>query len=190
MATLMPPTYNLNKEGRNTKVDQNLYLGMIGSLLYLTTSRPVILYSVCFCIRFHSNLREALLIVVKKIFRYLKGTKNLGLLYKKSIDYKLFGFYDVDYVRDKIERKSTSRNCQFIGKNLISWASKRQPTISLSIAQAEHFSDAKCSTQLLWMKYQLEDYQICGSSIPIFRYNTATICLTKIPVQHSKTNHI
>jgi hypothetical protein len=107
---------------------------MIGSLLYLTASRPDILYSVCLCARFQSDPREPHLTAVKRIFRYLKGTTNLGLLYKKSQDSKLVGFCDADYAGDKIERKSTSGNCQFIGKNLISWASKRQATIALSTA--------------------------------------------------------
>ena len=65
------------------------------------------------------------LTVVKRIFRYLKGTTNLGLLYKKSSDYKLVGFCDANYAGDRIERKSTSGNCQFLGDNLKSWASKR-----------------------------------------------------------------
>jgi len=109
---------------------------MIGSLLYLTASRPYILFSVCLCARFQSNPRESHLIDVKRIFRYLKGTTNLGLLYKKSLDYKLVGFCDADYAGDRIERKSISENCQFLGANLISWASKRQATIAMSTTEA------------------------------------------------------
>jgi len=71
---------------------------MIGSLLYLTASTPNILFSVCLCARFQPNPRESHLTTIKRIFRYLKGTTNLGLLYKKSLDYKLVGFCDVDYV--------------------------------------------------------------------------------------------
>ena len=88
------------------------------------------------CARFQSDHRESHLTVVKRTFRYLKGTTNLGLLYKKSLDYNLGGFCDVDYVGDMIERKSTSGNCQFLGVNLISWASKRQSTITLSTTEA------------------------------------------------------
>ena len=80
------------------------------------------------------------LTVVKRIFRYQKRTTNLGLLYKKSSDYKLVGFCDADYVGDRIERKSTSGNCQFLDNNLISWASKRQATIALSTTEAEYIS--------------------------------------------------
>ena len=109
---------------------------MIGSLLYLTASRPDILFSVCLCARFQSDPRESHLTAVKRIFRYLKGTTNLGLLYRNSLDYKLIGLCDVNYAGDMIERKSTSDNCQFLGENLISWASKRQATIVMSTAEA------------------------------------------------------
>jgi len=107
----MHPTYTLSKEDTGSKVDQKLYIGMIGSLLYLTTFRPDILFRVCFCPRFQSDPSESHLTYVKRIFRYLKGKTNLGLLYRKSLDYKLVGFCDVDYAGDRIERKSTSGNC-------------------------------------------------------------------------------
>ncbi|KAK2381799.1 putative mitochondrial protein [Trifolium repens] len=190
MTTPMHPTSSLSKEETGSKVDQKLYRGMIGSLLYLTASRPDILYSVCLCARFQSAPREPHLTAVKRIFRYLKGTASLGLLYKKSLDCKLVGFCDADYAGDKIERKSTSGNCQFIGENLISWASKRQATIALSTAEAEYISAAKCCTQLLWMKYQLEDYNITESSIPLYCDNTAVSHLSKNPILHSRAKHI
>jgi len=129
MNTPMHPTCILSNEDTGTKVDQKLYRGMIGSLLYLTTSRPNILFSVFLCARFQSDPRESHLIVVKRIVRYLKGTTNLGLLYRKSLDYKLIGFRNADSAGDMIERKSTSGNCQFLGENLISWASKIQATL-------------------------------------------------------------
>jgi len=155
---------------------------MIGSLLYLTASRPDILFRVCLCARFQSDPRESHLTAVKRIFRYLKGTTNLGLLYRKSLDYKLIGFCDADYAGDRIERKSTSVNCQFLGENLISWASKRHATIVMSTVEAEYILAASCCTQLLWMKHQLEDYQINANNIPIFCDNTTAICLSKNPI--------
>jgi len=155
MNTPMHPTCTLSKEDTRSKVDQKHYRGMIGSLLYLTTSRPDILFNVCLCARFQSDPRESHLTVVKRIFRYLKGTTNLGLLYRKSFDYKLVRFYDDDYAGDRIERKSTSGNCQFLGENLISWASKRQATIVMSTAKAGYISAASCCTQLLWIKHQV-----------------------------------
>ncbi|CAJ2652909.1 unnamed protein product [Trifolium pratense] len=190
MNTPMHPTTNMGKSDDEGKVDQKIYRGMIGSLLYLTASRPDILFSVCLCARFQSDPRESHLTAVKRIFRYLKGTTNLGLLYKKSNDYVLNGFCDADYAGDKIERKSTSGNCQFVGENLISWASKRQTTIALSTAEAEYISAAKCCTQLLWLKYQLEDYQVSSNNIPLYCDNTAAIHLSKNPILHSRAKHI
>jgi len=176
MNTPMHPTCNLRIEDNGTKVDQKLYRGMIGSLLYLSASRPDILFNVCLCARFQSNHRESDLTVVKRIFRYLKGTTNLGLLYRKSLEYKLVGFCVADYAGDRIIRKSTSGNSQFLGENLISWASKRQATIAMSTAEAEYISTASCCTQLLRMKHKLEDYQINANSIPIYCDNTIVIC--------------
>ena len=98
--------------------------------------------------------------------------------------------FDADYAGDRIERKSTSGNCQFLGDNLISWASKRQATIALSTLEAEYISVASYCTQLLLMKHQLEDYQITENCIPIYCDNTAAICLSKNPILHSRAKHI
>ena len=135
----------LEKEEVSKKVEQKIYRGMIGSFLYLTTSRLDILYSVCLCARFQSDPRESHLTAVKRIFKYLKGTTNLGLFYRKSSDYSLVGYCDADFAGGRVERKSTSRSCQFFGENLISWSSKRQSTIALSIAEAEYIAAAGCS---------------------------------------------
>ena len=83
MNTPMHPTCTLRKEDTGLKVDQKLYRGMTSSLLYLIASRPYILFSLCLCARFQSDPRESHLTAVKIIFRYLKGTTNLGLLYRK-----------------------------------------------------------------------------------------------------------
>ena len=147
--TLMHPTCIIEMEEVSKKVEQKLYRGMIGSLLYLTMSRPDVLYSVCFYARFQSDPRETHLTAVKRIFKYLKGTTNLGLCYRKSREYKLVGYYDADFAGDRIERKSTSGSCQFLGENLISWSSERQSTIALSTAEAECIAAAGCSTQML-----------------------------------------
>jgi len=104
----MHPNYNMSKEESNNKVDHKLYKGMISSLLYLISSRPDILFSVCLCARFQSDPRKSHLTTVKRIFRYLKEITYLGVLYKKSRDYKLDELCDVDYAGDKIERKSSS----------------------------------------------------------------------------------
>lgn len=99
----MHPTCILKKDKRK-QVEQKVYRGVIGSLLYLNASRPDILFSTCICVRFQSYHKESHLTYVKRIFRYLKDTTNLGLFYRKSKDYKLVCYYYVDYVGDRIER--------------------------------------------------------------------------------------
>ena len=92
---------------------------MIGSLLYLTASRPDIMFSTCLCARFQSDPRESHLIVVKHIFRYLKGTPTLGIWYPKDTGFDLVGYKDSDFAGCKIDRKSTSGSCQFLGRRLV-----------------------------------------------------------------------
>src|ERR1044072_3270793 len=111
-------------------------------------------------------------------------------MYKKTSEYNLSGYYDADFAGDRIERKSSSGNCQFLGSNLVSWASKRQQTIALSTAEAEYISAPLCSTQRLWMKRLLEDYYIFESNVPIFCDNTAAISLSRNPILHSRAKHI
>jgi hypothetical protein len=105
-------------------VDQKLYCSMIGSLLYLCASRPDIILSVCMCARFQAALKECHLRAVKRIMRYLVLTPYLCLWYPKGA-YKLIGYSDVDYAGCKVDRKSTSRNYQFLGRSLVCWSSKK-----------------------------------------------------------------
>lgn len=100
---------------------------MIGSLLYLTSSRPNIMFSVYLCARFQSNPRETHMTTVKFIFRYLIGTTTLSLFFKGRENFRLQGYYDADYVGHRIEKKkNTSGGCHFIAGNLFSWMSKNQ----------------------------------------------------------------
>ena len=122
------------------EVDITNYRGMIGSLLYLTASRPDIMFATCLCARFQENPREPHLIAVKRIFRYLKGTASLGLWYARESDFELCGYSDADFAGCKIDRKSTSGSCQFLGERLVSWFSKKQKSISTSTAEAEYIA--------------------------------------------------
>jgi hypothetical protein len=163
---------------------------MIGSLLYLTASRPDIMFSTCLCARFQSDPKESHLIAVKRIFRYLKGTPNLGLWYPRESDFSLIGYSDSDYAGCKIDRKSTTGTCQFLGNRLVSWASKKQQSVSTSTAEAEYIAAGSCCAQLLWIRNQLMDYGMTLSNIPMFCDNTSAIKIAENPVQHSRTKHI
>ncbi|KAL2327521.1 hypothetical protein Fmac_020948 [Flemingia macrophylla] len=190
MKTPMHPSSALALDEDSPNVDQTQYRAMIGSLLYLTASRPDIMFSVYVCARFQVEPREVHLKVVKRIFRYLKGTINLGMCFRRSQDFSLLGYCDADYAGDRWERKSTSGGCHFMGSCLVSWTSKRQSTIVLSTCEAEYVAAGQCCTQLLWLKHQLEDYDIYEGNIPIMCDNTAAINLSKNPVMHSRSKHI
>jgi hypothetical protein len=109
---------DLNKGGKS--VDQNAYRSMIGSLLYLCATRPDIMLSVCMCSRFQSDPKEWHLVAMKRILRYLVSTPCFGIWYSKGSTFDLIIYSDFDYVGCKVDRKSTSVTCQFLGKSLVS----------------------------------------------------------------------
>jgi hypothetical protein len=117
---------HLDLDTGGKSVDQKVYRSMIGSLLYLCASRPDIMLYVCMCARFQANPKEVHLRIVKRIMGYLVYTPEFGLWYPKGSTFDLIGYSDVDYAGCKIDRKSTSGTCQFLGRSLVSWASKKQ----------------------------------------------------------------
>jgi hypothetical protein len=107
---------------------------------------------VCMCARFQANPKEVHLSAVKKIMRYLVYTPKFGLWYPKRSTFDLIGYSDTDYARCKIDRKSTSRTCQFLGRSLVSWASMKQNSVALSTAEAKYIVVGHCCAQLFWMR--------------------------------------
>jgi hypothetical protein len=132
-----------------TSVDQKVYRSMIRSLLYLCASRPDIMLSVCMCARFQATPKYCHLRAVKRIIRYLVLTPNLGLWYPKGSCFELLRYSDADYAKCKVDRKSTSGICQLLGRSLISWSSKKQNSVALSMAEAEYVTVGSCCAQLL-----------------------------------------
>ncbi|GJW44284.1 MAIN-like 2-like protein isoform X1 [Tanacetum coccineum] len=110
---------NLGPDLSGKSINETHYRGMIGSLMYLTASRPDIQFSTCLCARYQANPKESHLIVVKRIFRYLKGTASLGLWYPKCLGFDLKGYSDSDYTGCNMDRKSTSGACQLLGGKLV-----------------------------------------------------------------------
>ncbi|XP_073152495.1 secreted RxLR effector protein 161-like [Henckelia pumila] len=186
----MGASTKLDKDEGGISVDATMYRGLIGSLLYLTASRPDIVFAVCLCERFQSNPKQSHFIAGKRILRYLKGTQNVGLWYAKHNSFNLVGYSDVDYAGCKLDRKSTSGSCQFLGDRLISWFSKKQTSIATSTTEAEYLAAGSCCAQLLWIQQQLRDYGIEEQDSPIFCDNTSTIAITYNPILHSRTKHI
>ena len=131
-------TTKLDKDEQGKSVDIKLYRSMIGSLLYLTASRPDIMFLVCLCARFQSCPKESHIIAVKRIIRYLKGTIGMDLWYPKTRQFSMTSYSDGDYAACRVDRKSTSGTCQFLRNCLISWSSKKQNSVAFSTAEAEY----------------------------------------------------
>ncbi|KAL7586806.1 uncharacterized mitochondrial protein AtMg00810-like [Lactuca sativa] len=119
-------------------VDEKKYRGMIGSLLYLTTSRLDIMFSTLLCAIFQVNPKMSHLLAIKQIFRYLNGTKSLGIWYPANGSFILQAYCDSNYGGLQLDRKITSGGCQFLGGHLVSWLLKIENYIALSTAEAEY----------------------------------------------------
>jgi hypothetical protein len=179
---------DLNKGGKS--VDQKAYRSMIGFLLYLGASRPDIMLSVCMCDRFQSDPKECHLVPVKQILRYLVAMPCFGIWYPKGSTFDLIGYSDTDYVVCKVGRKSTSGTCQFLGRSLVSWSSKKQTSVALSTTEAEYVAARQCCAQLLWMRQTLRDFGYNLSKVPLLCDNESAIRMADNPVEHSRTKHI
>ncbi|GJY62368.1 putative ribonuclease H-like domain-containing protein [Tanacetum coccineum] len=143
-STPMEPNKALIKDEEADSVDVHLYRSMIGSLMSLIASRPVITFVICACARFQVIPKTLHLHTVKRIFRYLKGLPKLGLWYPRDSLFDLESFLDSDYVGASLDRKSTTGGCQFFGKRLISWECKNQTIVTNSTTEAEYVAAENC----------------------------------------------
>ncbi|GKD51307.1 hypothetical protein Tco_1280283, partial [Tanacetum coccineum] len=134
----------LLKDEDGEDVDEHLYRSMIGSLMYLTSSRPDIMFVVCACARFQVNPKSSHLHAVKRIFRYLKDQPKLGLWYPKDSPFDLVACTDSDYVGASLYRKSTTVGCQFLGCRLISWQCKKQTVDANSTTEVKYIAASNC----------------------------------------------
>nr|GEU63876.1 uncharacterized mitochondrial protein AtMg00810-like [Tanacetum cinerariifolium] len=155
------------KDGTGKDVDLHLYRSMIGSLMYLTASRPDIMFVVCACARHQVTPKECHLHAVKRIFQYLKSHPKLGLWYPKDFPFDLVAYSDSDYGGATQDRKSTTGGCQFLGRRLISWQRKKQTIVVTSTTEAEYVAAPSCRGQVLWIQNQLLDY----GEIPVLSYS-------------------
>jgi len=144
LSTPMSTTMALDEDKEGEAVDQKEYRSMIGSLLYLTATRPDIQFAMCFCARFQASSRTSHRQAVKRIFRYLRFTPKFGLWFSASSSLSLCGYSDANYVGCRVERKSTSGTCQFIGSSLVSWSSRKQSSVAQSTTEAEYVAAAAC----------------------------------------------
>jgi hypothetical protein len=188
MATPMSTTTALDADEEGEHVDQKEYRSMIGSLLYLMVTRPDIQFSECLCTHFQASLRTSHRQVVKRIFRYLHHTPDFGLWYSVSSSLALHGFSDAYFAGCRLDRKSTSGTCQFLGSSLVSWSSRIQSSVAQSTTEAEYVVTASCCSQLIWITYTISDFGEEYTHVPLQCDSTSAISVAKNPVQ--KTKHI
>nr|GFA86593.1 retrovirus-related Pol polyprotein from transposon TNT 1-94 [Tanacetum cinerariifolium] len=127
---------------------------------------------------------------VKRIFRYLKGTINLGLWYPKYSGFDLTAYSDANHAGCHLDRKSTSGSVQFLGNNMVCWSSKKQNCVSISTAESEYVAVSGCCAQVLWMRTQLTDYGFFYDKVSIYYDSKSAITILCNPVQHTRTKHI
>ncbi|GJR08414.1 putative ribonuclease H-like domain-containing protein [Tanacetum coccineum] len=180
--TPMETKVALTKDEEAIDVDVHLYRSTTGSLMYLTASRPDIMYAICVCSRFQVTPKTSHLNAVKRIFKYLKGKPNLGLWYPRESLFDLEAFSDSDYGGSNLDRKSTTGGCQFLGQRLISWKCKKQTIVATSTIKAEYVATANCCGQVLWVQNQLLNYGFNFMNTKIHIDNESTICIVKNPV--------
>ncbi|GJX63996.1 putative ribonuclease H-like domain-containing protein [Tanacetum coccineum] len=161
-STPMETQKPLLKDEDGEEVDVHMYRSMIGSLMYLTSSRPDIMFAVCACARYQVNPKVSHLYAVKRIFRYLKGQPKLGLWYPKDSPFDLVAYTDSDYARASLDRKSTTGGCQFLGCRLISWQCKKQTVVANSTTEAEYVAASSCCRQVKQRKvFKLMMEKLC-----------------------------
>ncbi|GJQ99879.1 retrovirus-related pol polyprotein from transposon TNT 1-94 [Tanacetum coccineum] len=188
--TPMVDRLKLDEDLLGIPVDQTRFRGMVGSLMYLTASRPDLVFAVCMCARYQAKPTKKHLEAIKRVFRYLKGTINMGLWYPKDNAMSLTAYADADHAGCQDSRRSTSGSAQFLGDRLVSWSSKKQRSTAISTTEAEYIAMSGCCAQILWMRSQLKDYGFEFNKIPLYCDNKSAIALCCNNVQHSRSKHI
>ncbi|GJV01868.1 hypothetical protein Tco_1335437 [Tanacetum coccineum] len=140
------------KDEDGEDLDVHVYRSMIGSLMYLTASRPYIMFAVCACARFQITPKASHLNAIKRIFRYLKHQPKLDLWYPRDSPFELEAFSDSDYGEASLDRKLTTGGYQYLGRRLIYWQCKKQTIVANSTTKAEYVAAANCCGQVLWIQ--------------------------------------
>jgi hypothetical protein len=179
----------LSEAKSNPVTDPTAYRSLAGALQYLTFTRPDITYAVQqICLHMHDP-REPHLTALKRLIRYLRGTVDYGLLLHRSSSAELVVYIDADWVGCPDTRRSTSGYAVFLGGNLMSWSSKRQPVVSRSSAEAEYRAVANGVTEASWLRQLLAELHTPLSRSTLVD-NVSAVYLSTNPVQHQRTKHV
>ncbi|KAJ4713761.1 Retrovirus-related Pol polyprotein from transposon TNT 1-94 [Melia azedarach] len=181
----------LTKFDGDTKADAFRYRSLVGSLLYLSATRPDIMFATSLLSRFMQNPSQVHFGAGRRVLRYLKGTHDFGIWFKPEAELNLFGYVDSDWAGCIDDGKSTSGYAFSVGSGMFSWCSKKQDVVAQSTAEAEFIAAAAGANQCIWLRKMLIDLgfgQINAS--PIFCDSKSAIAIAKNPVQHGKTKHM
>ncbi|KAB2616638.1 hypothetical protein D8674_023226 [Pyrus ussuriensis x Pyrus communis] len=171
--------------------EPEVYRSMVGGLQYLTLTRPDISFAVNQVCQYMHNPKSTHLQAVKRIYRYIKGTVERGLLFRSSNDFTLRGFSDADWAGSLDDRRSTSGACIFLGPNLLTWTAKKQSTVSRSSSEAEYRALATTTAEIRWFCYLFRELGIPFRTPPcIFVDNVSALHMVANPVFHAHTRHI
>ncbi|GMI79227.1 cysteine-rich RLK (RECEPTOR-like protein kinase) 8 [Hibiscus trionum] len=181
----------LIKNDQARMIDAGQYKSLIGCLLYLSATRPDIMYATSLLSRFMHSPSEVHYRAAKRILRYIKGTTDFGVLYARNAEIKLVGFTDSDWACSSDDMRSTSGYCFFIGSGMICWSSKKPETVAQSTAKAEYVAAAHVVNQCIWLRKLLLDLkheQV--NATEVLCDNKSAVAIAKNPVFHGKTKHI
>ena len=192
LSTPSDPNVVLTKEDGDSKpVNPTLYQAIVGSLLYLALqTRPDIQYAVGACSRFCAAPNESHMTAAKRILRYLKGTQDLGVVFRPE-KVPLVGYADADYAGDIDDRKSTSGYVfQFGAASPVSWYSGKQKTVSTSTSCAEYVALGAAAREALYLQQLYGEVGVAYRPVLIYEDNQAAIAMVRNPVHHSRQKHI
>ncbi|KAK2976087.1 hypothetical protein RJ640_009519 [Escallonia rubra] len=181
----------LKREDGGSKVDATFYRSMVRNLLYLTATRPDIMFAASLLSRFMQAPSHFHLGATKRVLRYIQGTIDYGIMNGRSKEVKRTGFCDSDFGGCKDDMKSTSGYCFTLGSGVFSWLSKKQQSVAQSSAEAEYVSAAIATSQAIWLRRIFHDFgQKQERKTELFCDNKSAIAMAKNPVFHSRTRHI
>nr|GEY84937.1 hypothetical protein [Tanacetum cinerariifolium] len=151
---------------------------------------PDVMFTTCICVGYQANPNEHHVSFVKRIFRYLKKTINLGLWYPKDSGFDQTAYSDADHAGCHLDRKSTVGSVQFLSDKLVCWSSKKHNYMSIFTVESEYVDVSGCCTQVLWTRTQLTDYGLFYDKVPIYCDSKSAIDISCNPVQHTRTKDI
>ncbi|GJS04946.1 ribonuclease H-like domain, reverse transcriptase, RNA-dependent DNA polymerase [Tanacetum coccineum] len=187
----MDPGTRLMKTAEGTMVNSTEYRSLIGCLRYLLHTRPDLSYSVGLLSRFMQEPKEQHMKAIKKVLRYVKGTKDYGIAYKHNEGNKIYGYSDGSYGVNTQEGKGTTDIIFYYGESPISWSTQKQATVALSSCESEFIAAIAAATQALWLKRLLSRLTHSDEEkITILVDNKSAIALMKNPVFHGRSKHI